>query len=220
MSQHNNTGFSHENIETNNFLMIVLIVVVVLFGGLVEIVPLFYDRVDGVPVGWVARMQHNWKTLGPFVTASRMVRDYTTDLYEPAAASARLALGNGAAVARELSAWKSRVAAAWGSVRVLSIEADTTPAHEGDRRRVVANLDIDGLEASDVAVQALHGPIDSEGEFIGAPQMVQLTRGDSNRYEGVYVVGEAGPYGLAVRALPHHPNLISPVEMGIIAWAV
>ena len=73
-----------------------------------EIVPLFYDRVDGVPVGWVERMQHNWKTLGPFVTASRMVRDYTTDLYEPAAASARLALGNGAAVARELSAWKSR----------------------------------------------------------------------------------------------------------------
>ena len=34
-----------------------------------EIVPLFYDRgTDGVPVGWVDKMKHNWRTLGPFVT--------------------------------------------------------------------------------------------------------------------------------------------------------
>ncbi len=39
-----NAGFSHEKVETNNFLMIVLIVVVVAFGGLVEIVPLFFQK--------------------------------------------------------------------------------------------------------------------------------------------------------------------------------
>jgi cytochrome c oxidase cbb3-type subunit II len=38
------TGFSHANIETNNFLMIVLILLTVAVGGLVEIVPLFYQR--------------------------------------------------------------------------------------------------------------------------------------------------------------------------------
>ena len=37
------TGFSHEKIETNNFLMIVLILLVVAVGGLVEIVPLFFQ---------------------------------------------------------------------------------------------------------------------------------------------------------------------------------
>ena len=35
-------GFSHEKIETNNFLMIVLILLVIAVGGLVEIVPLFF----------------------------------------------------------------------------------------------------------------------------------------------------------------------------------
>ena len=34
----------HERIETNNFLMIVLILVAVAIGGLVEIVPLFFQR--------------------------------------------------------------------------------------------------------------------------------------------------------------------------------
>ncbi len=35
---------SHERVETSNFLMIVLILVVLLFGGLVEIVPLFFQK--------------------------------------------------------------------------------------------------------------------------------------------------------------------------------
>ena len=38
------TGFSHEKIETNNFLLIVLILIVVAVGGIVEIVPLYFQR--------------------------------------------------------------------------------------------------------------------------------------------------------------------------------
>jgi cytochrome c oxidase cbb3-type subunit II len=44
MADSNNKPTGHERIETNNFLMIVLIVVAVAFGGLVEIVPLFFQR--------------------------------------------------------------------------------------------------------------------------------------------------------------------------------
>ena len=44
-SNSKNPGFfSHEKIETNNLLMIVLIVLVVAVGGIVEIVPLFFQR--------------------------------------------------------------------------------------------------------------------------------------------------------------------------------
>ena len=38
------TGFTHEKVETNNFLMIVLILLVIAVGGLVEIVPLFFQK--------------------------------------------------------------------------------------------------------------------------------------------------------------------------------
>src|SRR3954463_8058592 len=37
-------GFSHEKVETSNFLMIVLILVVVAIGGAVEIIPLFFQK--------------------------------------------------------------------------------------------------------------------------------------------------------------------------------
>ena len=43
-------GFSHANIETNNFLMIVLILLVVAVGGMVEIVPLFFQKSTTQPI--------------------------------------------------------------------------------------------------------------------------------------------------------------------------
>jgi cytochrome c oxidase cbb3-type subunit II len=43
-------GFSHEKIETNNFLMIVLILLVVSIGGIVEIAPLFFQKSTTEPI--------------------------------------------------------------------------------------------------------------------------------------------------------------------------
>ena len=50
MSSNIPPGFSHQKIETNNFLMIVLILLVVAIGGLVEIVPLFFQKSTTEPV--------------------------------------------------------------------------------------------------------------------------------------------------------------------------
>jgi cytochrome c oxidase cbb3-type subunit II len=49
-NQDKKTGFSHDKIETSNFLMIVLIIVVVAFGGIVEIVPLFFQKSTTEPI--------------------------------------------------------------------------------------------------------------------------------------------------------------------------
>jgi cytochrome c oxidase cbb3-type subunit 2 len=50
MAQEKAAGFSHEKIETNNFLMIVLILLVVAVGGIVEIVPLYFQKSTTQPV--------------------------------------------------------------------------------------------------------------------------------------------------------------------------
>ncbi|MFM1906716.1 MAG: hypothetical protein RLZZ591_393 [Pseudomonadota bacterium] len=51
MANHSsNGGLSHEKIETSNFLMIVLILLVLVVGGLVEIVPLFFQKSTTEPI--------------------------------------------------------------------------------------------------------------------------------------------------------------------------
>ena len=46
-------SFSHEKVETNNWLMIVLILLVVAVGGLVEIVPLFFQKSTTQPIAGI-----------------------------------------------------------------------------------------------------------------------------------------------------------------------
>jgi cytochrome c oxidase cbb3-type subunit II len=44
------SGLSHEAVEINNFLMIALILIVLLIGGMVEIVPLFFQKSTTEPI--------------------------------------------------------------------------------------------------------------------------------------------------------------------------
>jgi starch phosphorylase len=51
-----------------------------------EVIPLYYDRDrDGLPCGWIARMKRAIRTLGWRFSADRMVADYVTKSYIPAA---------------------------------------------------------------------------------------------------------------------------------------
>jgi starch phosphorylase len=51
-----------------------------------EAIPLYYNRdADGLPRGWIRRMKRMIRTLGWRFSADRMVMDYTTNAYIPAA---------------------------------------------------------------------------------------------------------------------------------------
>src|SRR4051812_42168038 len=74
-----------------------------------EIAPRFYDvDDDGVPTRWMEMLRHTLKSLGPKVLATRMVRDYVSQLYSPATENSR-SLNSDFDGARELASWKRRV---------------------------------------------------------------------------------------------------------------
>ena len=110
--------------------------------------PLFHDRAtttdgpSGVPHGWLRRVKANLVSLGPAVVASRMVRDYTAELYEPTAAAADALRADGSARAKDLAAWKQRVRGEWGAVKVASVDAGDEPADLGADRRVTVTVDL------------------------------------------------------------------------------
>lgn len=196
-----------------------------LFGILEQdIVPLFYDRDDaGVPHRWIHHVKHNWTSLGPLVTAARMVRDYVTELYEPAANSTRSLSTDHHAGARRLAAWKQRVRTSWPNVHVVSTESPVGQVvTAGVDEPIRAVVFLDGLSPDDVSVQVVHGRLDREGDFMAGPELIALTHtGDQDGcavYEGTYGVDVAGPHGFGVRIVPRHPDLAHPMELGLIRW--
>jgi starch phosphorylase len=190
-----------------------------------QIVPLFYRRFEGrVPRDWVRRAKSSLISLGPRVTAVRMVRDYVEELYEPTAARAERLRGETWRPARDLAAWKRRVEGAWYGVHVDSVEADDGLADLGMTRNVQAVVHLGSLSPDDVAVELLHGPV-GQGDELDEPEVACLElvdgAGDDGhvRYRGQFTARRTGRYGFTVRVVPSHPDLVSSVELGRMVWA-
>jgi len=189
-----------------------------------EVVPLYYERYEGrVPRRWVRRMKHTLAGLGPFVSASRMVKDYTTALYEPAAEHVDRMCADGNARAKGMAAWKARVLEAWPSVRVDSVESDSGMPGIGDERTVDAIVSLGALSGADVEVQLVHGVV-GQADELESPRLTTMTEieqldGGLARYRGTFSCDAAGRYGFTVRVVPAHADLAASAEMGRIVWA-
>ena len=188
-----------------------------------EIVPRFYDRPEGpVPRRWVERMKHSIASLGSFVTADRMVRDYVDALYGPAAIQGRDLVGDGFARARGLAEWKARMKDHWDDVRVIDVEGDVTAADVGTERHVAATIRVGRLSTEDLAVQLAHGRVGANNELI-TPQIVEMRADHCEEgtctYRGTFATDEAGLYGFAVRVIPRHPDVTDGMDLGVVTWA-
>ncbi len=186
----------------------------------------FYERGrDGVPHHWVSMIRHTLSTLGPKVQAARMVENYVTDYYAPAARSLRELCADGYAGARELAAWSRRARDAWPSVRVAHVRSSTGdegPSLGGDVA-IRTVVDLDGLDESEVDVEVVYGPVDDLDE-VQAHGVVHLElrkdgEGAERTYEGVVPLATPGAFGYAVRVLPRHRLLASLTELGLVAQA-
>jgi starch phosphorylase len=179
------------------------------------------------------------------VQAERMVREYVTELYVPAATASReLSDAEGFGPARELAAWKQRVVQAWPQVRIEHLESEAAGTL-GQRlgsalmvRVLVAlggagpsqtPLGRDGLTRDDVAVEVVYGRPDEDDEIVQpayvtleaepvAPQAAAAASSGVVRYSGEVPLDRPGAFGYTVRVLPSHPLLDSRAELGLVTY--
>ena len=133
-----------------------------------QVVPLYYDRGgDRFPRQWVARIKDSLSSLGPRVQASRMVRDYVTQMYEPMAKRADTLSARSYAKAKDLAAWKRRVHEAWGNVAVVVRRHRRRHARDRPRRHHERHGrgGARGANPGEVSVELLHGPVTASDDL-------------------------------------------------------
>jgi glycogen phosphorylase len=200
-----------------------------------SVAPLFYDTAaDGRPARWLEMVSNALRGLGPRAVATRMVREYVTELYAPAARSSRVLAApapaptaDGAATAvpfagaRELATWKEHVTKAWPGVRIEHVEADDGDLSPGGRLLVRASVALGTLTPADVRVEVIYGRAGDADEIIKPTRSPMRLDGDVApdgvaRYIGSAELGEPGPFGYTVRVLPDHRLLAGPAELGLV----
>jgi starch phosphorylase len=190
-----------------------------------EVVPLFYERGLGrLSSGWISRMKAAMIALCPKFNTHRMVREYATRFYMPAARGSLNLTADGMARARSLAEWEARMRSQWPQLRVVTVDADTiSEVQVGSQLQVSALIHLGSLEPSDVTVELYHGPLDAKGDISPAEitemRCVEMRDKGDCLFGGVIPFRFSGRYGYTLRLLPHHEDLGNPHKPGLILWA-
>ncbi|MFN8079329.1 MAG: alpha-glucan family phosphorylase [Kineosporiaceae bacterium] len=183
----------------------------------------FYDRDErGLPVRWLEMVRHTLSSLGPKVIASRMVADYVSHLYIPAATAAAATTPEVAAVQAQA---KARLRAAWNGVRVEHVESAgvSDSPQVGDEVSVRAFISLGELTPADVTVDLVYGKVTPEDSLIDTQseplRHVEVYETGRHCFEGSVRLHRTGPFGYTVRVLPAGLGLASPAELGLVTNA-
>jgi starch phosphorylase len=192
-----------------------------------EIVPMYFERKEQTPREWLRRVKQSLSYISPRFDCRRMVREYMTELYEPAHKQhLRVRSGNFELI-REHAKWNSRVRQVWDRVHFVDAGGPLSqPAGSvlsGKPVPVRASVELGGLSATDVRVEIVLGRVDSNGHLEDTEVMLlpSIEQNGSVAVFGKDIVPEwTGRVGYALRVSPNHfDDPITRPCTSLIKWS-
>jgi starch phosphorylase len=208
-----------------------------------EVIPLYYARDEelGYSREWVALCKRSMASILPVFNSERVLRDYLHSFYAPAARQGRTLAAEDFKIARDIAAWKAKVRAAWPGVDLKPAGGAPTEAQFREIVTLEVDVVLNGLSPSDVRVECvvrralaseLEVPvpgyaensrprpgvnfIDGEGVLLARFTPVAPGDGTTHRYRLDFEPPWAGALRYEIRALPDHPHLTHPYELGLM----
>src|SRR3954462_6439905 len=187
-----------------------------------SVVPNYYRRAEGgYSAEWIHMAKRSMASLLPRYDASRMLGEYVTKYYLPAAKQGRRYAERGYEAAKELAAWKSRVRTAWPGVSLRRVDTPARRIQFGDSAPVEIAAKLNGLTPADVAVELIltralreAAPVSHSHELTATGQQ---TEGE-HRFRIDLKPGLAGRLDYRIRIVPRNELMTHPHELGLATW--
>jgi starch phosphorylase len=208
-----------------------------------QILPLYYaHNQQGYSPAWVKLCKESIASTLPRFNTERMLREYATGFYAPAARQHALFAQDNYDAPRTLATWKSRVQAAWPRVALRRLDSPLGHIEYGGQFKIEVAAQLNGLTPGDVAVELLLGQDDTalrlqQGGFTtGEVALSRLRKQEPDAVtsfrlqpEGEPVNGEqrfcleftpswCGRLSYQIRIFPYHRHLTHAYETGHMTW--
>ncbi|MBU0463287.1 MAG: alpha-glucan family phosphorylase [Proteobacteria bacterium] len=189
-----------------------------------EVIPKFYDRKRGKsPVKWIKMMKEAMKMAIIDFSSDRMVREYSTRFYIPAARNFKLLIDDSARKARELALTQSRLISMWSFIELSKPEVTKEIDFiVGDTFRITLKVFLGELTPEEVEVQIYHGKIRPSGRLEGSRGetmwMQETTAQGTYIYACTITCSDSGRFGYTARVIPKGDEVLSNTP-GLITWA-
>lgn len=189
-----------------------------------KIIPSYYERNEfGYSDKWLDLMKHSIKSTGGKYSTSRMVTDYTDQLYIPLCNLYNHHFKDLENVIK-FHEWKKEILSQWDKIEITqkdNLENITIDA--GNQIEVRCSIKLPNLDVNHVAVQVYYGKIMDNGvvEDISIIPMELIERKDDKKeyeYKAKIELTTGGNYGYTFRVMPKHEMLLDSANLNLIKW--
>ena len=182
-----------------------------------RVVPEFYTRNNrGIPVAWVNRMRQSMARLTPRFSAERAVREYTEQIYLPAAASVRSRIADKGEVGARIVEWTKDIERNWADLRFGETKVETRDGHH----LFEVQVRLGALDPSAVRLELYAEALDGGVPVHHALDGIRSLPGTTGLYAYSASVSDLRPSAdYAARMVPHFPGVAVPLEIRQILWS-
>ena len=189
-----------------------------------KIIPAYYEKdSNGISTKWVELMKNSIMSTGGNYSTSRMLVDYTNELYMPLADLYNKYYTDLTTVG-EFNEWKRETYRNWNNIIIKEQDnLNNVSVDAGNSIKVACEVTLPNIDVENIDVQVYYGQIKDNGmvEKIAVIPMEMIDSSEEERkyyYEAQIDLTTGGNYGYTFRVMPKHHMLLDSENLNLVKW--
>ncbi len=190
-----------------------------------EIIPLYYAKNSkGYSPEWIQTIKNSVTKITPRFTTKRMMDDYFDRFYHKLAVRHHYLEADNFKRARDIVAWKEKIAAGWDKIEVLEVnmpEGMNRNPQVGDKYDLSVAIDTHELGDKGIGVElvAVRTSTHNNDKLYEVRELkLERTEGSRMYFHLQYQLNYAGGLRFAFRMFPKHPDLPHRMDFALVRW--
>ena len=189
-----------------------------------KIIPTYYEKDEnGISEKWMKIMKNSITSTGGKYSTSRMLVDYTNNLYIPLCNLTKKYYENIDNVA-EFNLWKKNLYTNWKDIKITQKNnLNNITMDAGNNIDVKCEVQLPNVDVSNVMAQCYYGKILDNGivENVSIIPMKLSSKNEENKtyeYTAKIELKTGGNYGYTFRVMPKHEMLLDSENLNLVKW--
>ena len=189
-----------------------------------KIIPTYYSKDEnGISDKWMKIMKNSIISTGGKYSTSRMLVDYTNNLYMPLCNLTKKYYENIDNVA-EFNLWKKNLYINWKDIKITQKNnLNNITMDAGNNIEVKCEVQLPNIDVNNITAQCYYGKILDNGivENVSIIPMKLSNSDDENRvyeYTTRIELKTGGNYGYTFRVMPKHEMLLDSENLNLVKW--
>jgi starch phosphorylase len=190
-----------------------------------EIIPLYFAKntLDYSPE-WIQYIKNSIAQITPRFTTKRMIDDYISKFYTKQAIRSAYLKENGYAKAKEIVAWKEKIATNWDNIQILSVDIPDQLLHNpqvGEDYNIEIVIDIDGIKDKGIGIELVVTKLDKNNvdSLFDVEELELVKTEDSKMFFNInYQLDKAGSFKYGFRIFPKNEDLPHRMDFCFVRW--